>query len=287
MPRKPDLSFAMKQLIWDAAASLGKDRTSAICREVGYQIRALRTADQHLEDATPDSRTVRRVIDEGIQKLPADVVVAKLPPHTWCLREDYEAIKELAENTRPHQDTERGTREDPAKSLRISLREIGGHTGDLEGHKGGELVAFTLGNCSDNILTVERMCLEVLSCRPYRQPGRITARVMPLRYEVKLSPDALGERVITEERFRYAGRAADDFDLVCDSPSGYKYDARLSIHYGDLATGECFTLSSAAFDLHFPKQGDLLAHYRPKGFHQDVPPSSPRSRRNSTGDAGL
>lgn len=287
MPRKPEPSFSMKQLIWDAAASIGKANVSAICREVDYQIRALRRADQQLGDECPDNRTVRRIIDEDIQELAADVVVAKLPPHTWCLRDDYEAIKELAKNTQLQQETERESREDPATSLRISLREIGGNTGDLQGHKGGQLVAFTLGNCSDNILTVERICLEVFSCRPYRELGRITARVMLLRYEVKLSPDALGEHVITEERFRYAGRGADDFDLVCDSPSGYKYNVRLNIYYSDLATSKCVTLSSAAFDIHFSKEGDLLSRYRAKGYHKDMIPGSQRSRRTSSGNAGL
>jgi len=277
----------MKQLIWDAAATVGKVNLSAICREVDHQVRRLNERDELLDEGRPDNRTVRRIIDQDIQELSPDVVVKKLPPHTWCLRNDYEAIKQLAKNTKAQQETGRELQEDPATSLKISLREIGSTAGDLEGHKGGQLVAFTLGNSSDNILTVERICLDVVSCRPYRQPPRIEARVMPLRCEVKLSPDRLGEYVVTEERFRYAGRGADDFDLVCDSPSGFKYNARLNIYYSDLRTNENLTLSSDAFDIYFCKEGDLLSRYRAKGYDRDKIADLQRRKRASSDNAGL
>lgn len=287
MPRRAEPSFSMKLLIWDAAASAGKVNLSAICREVDHQMRKLRRTDEHLEDERPDNRTVRRIIDQDIQELSADVVVAKLPPHTWCLRNDYEAIKQLWEETKAQRETSNELRADPATSLRICLREIGGNTGDSEGHKGGQLVAFTLGNLSDNILTVERIGLEVMRCQPYLQPQRIEARVMPLRYEVKLSPDALGEYVITEETFRYAGRGADDFDLVCDSPPGHKYNLSLKIYYSDLLTNRHFTLSSTAFDIYFCKEGDLLSGYRARGYDKDTIADLQRRKPSSTDNAWL
>ena len=148
--------------------------------------------------------------------------------------------------------------------LTIRLREVGGTTADLERRRGGQLVAFTLGNCSGNVLTIECISLEVLDCQSYDELPHIGARVMPLRYEVKLSPDCLGEYIITEETFRYEGPGADDFDLVCDSPPGFTYNARLKICYSDLATDKKFTLYSDAFDICFCKEGDILSRYRAK-----------------------
>lgn len=151
--------------------------------------------------------------------------------------------------------------EDPANSLTIRIREAGGTAVDPESGNGGQLVAFTLGNCSQNVLTAERICLEILSCQSYDELPHIEARVIPLKYDVKLSPDCLGEYVVTEENFRYEGPGADDFNLVCDSPPGFKYNARLKIYYSDLATEKHFTLSSDVFDIYFYKEGSLLSRY--------------------------
>jgi hypothetical protein len=148
--------------------------------------------------------------------------------------------------------------------LTIRLREVGGTAADLERGRGGQLVAFTLGNCSGNVLTIERICLEVLGCQLYDELPHIGARVTHLKYEAKLSPNHLGEYIITEETFRYEGPGADDFDLVCDSPPGFRYNARLNVYYSDLATDRKFTLHSDAFDICFCREGDLLSRYRAK-----------------------
>lgn len=152
-------------------------------------------------------------------------------------------------------------RKDPANSLTIRIGEAGGTAVDPESGKGGQLVVFTLGNCSQNVLTVERICLEVLSCQSYDELPHIEARLIPFKYEVKLSPNRLGDYVVTEEKFRYAGPDADDFDLVCSSPQGFKYNVRLNIYYSDLATKKHFTLSSDSFDFYFYKEGSPLSRY--------------------------
>jgi hypothetical protein len=139
----------------------------------------------------------------------------------------------------------------------MSIREAGVAAFHLDGGKGGRRVAFTLGNCSDNVLTVEQICLEVAGCELWHQPPYLEAKVTPLRYEIELQPFHLGEYVVTEERFRYAGHDADDFDLLCMSPGGFKYKVRLKIYYSDLATKKQFTVYSDAFDLYFYKKGDL------------------------------
>jgi len=167
----------------------------------------------------------------------------------------------------PQEESTGGTQQQQSASfLTIQLREVGGTTADPESGKGGQLVAFTLGNCSRNVLTVERICLEVLSCQSYDEPPYIGARVIPLKYEVKLSPDRLGEYVITEDRFRYEGPGADDFDLVCGSPAGFKYNARLNIYYSDFATTKHLTSHSEPFDICFCRKGHVLSRYIDKRY---------------------
>ena len=260
MPRKPEPSFSLKLIIWDIAATAGMDNFAAVYRELDRRLEELRKNDKLFED-TPDQRKVHDIIKLDIQRLTPEVVVAKLPRHVWHLRNDYEDIKQLAESTKARQQTLKEQQEDPANSLTIRVREDVGTVVDLESSRAGQLVAFTVGNCSKNVLTVERICLEILSCQPYDELPHIEARVIPVKYEVKLSPDHLGEYVVTEEKFRFAGPDADDFDLVCNSPPGFKYNVRLNIYYSDLATKKHFPLSSDDFDIDFYKKGSPLSRY--------------------------
>jgi len=170
----------------------------------------------------------------------------------WDVRNDIEKAKLLE------------SKECPENSLMISVQEVGGTAVDIETQRSGKLIAFTLGNRSENVITVNRICLEVLSCKPFDLPPPIEARFMPLKYEVTIRPDYLGEYVITEDRFRYAGPDADDFEVVCKSPAGFKYSARLNIYASDLATGNKLTVHSPTFEISFYKQAtglDILRKY--------------------------
>jgi hypothetical protein len=97
MPRKREVSFKLKALIWDKAVTIGK-RPEVILRELDNELRRLRKEEDFYEDI-PDVRTIKRIIDRDINLLSPDVVIAKLPPHVWRLRDDYEAIKSLADKT--------------------------------------------------------------------------------------------------------------------------------------------------------------------------------------------
>lgn len=103
MPRKPEPSFRLKQIIWDIAASDATDNLSAIYREVDYRLEKLREEDKLFEDV-PEERKVRDIIRLDIQRLHPEVVVAKLPKHVWRLRNDYEAIEQLAEGLKTQQE---------------------------------------------------------------------------------------------------------------------------------------------------------------------------------------
>ena len=97
MPRKKEPSFELKMLIWDKAAIIG-NRPEVIQRELDNELRKLRKERGFYGDV-PDVRTIKRIIEKGINILSPEVVMAKLPPHVWHLRYDYEAIKSLAETT--------------------------------------------------------------------------------------------------------------------------------------------------------------------------------------------
>jgi len=97
VPRKPETSFELKALIWEKAATTGK-KPEVILRELDYELEILRKEGKFHED-TPDVRTIKRIIERDINLLSPEVVIAKLPPYMWHLRDDYEAIKSLTDRT--------------------------------------------------------------------------------------------------------------------------------------------------------------------------------------------
>ena len=97
MPRKKEPSFELKTLIWDKAATIGK-KPEVILRELENELRALRREREFYEEA-PDVRTIKRIIEEDINFLSPEIVIAKLPPYMWHLRDDYETVKGLADTT--------------------------------------------------------------------------------------------------------------------------------------------------------------------------------------------
>jgi len=97
VPRKKELSFELKMLIWDKAATIGK-KPEVIQRELDKELRRLRREQEFYEEA-PDVRTIKRIFERDINLLSLEVVIAKLPNYVWHLRNDYEAIKKIAETT--------------------------------------------------------------------------------------------------------------------------------------------------------------------------------------------
>ncbi len=103
MPRKPEPSFSLKQVIWDIAASVGINNFAAIYRELDHKIRQLHKNDELVGEEIPEERLVRRIIKLDIQRLLPEVVVDKLPRYIWHLRHDYEEIKRLADSLQARQ----------------------------------------------------------------------------------------------------------------------------------------------------------------------------------------
>ena len=104
MPKRPEPTFGLKQIIWDVAATVGTDNWSAVYREIDLKIRQFHKNDELIGEVIPDERTVRSIIEVDINSLLPEVVVSKLPQHVWHLRNDYEAIKQLAESVKAQQE---------------------------------------------------------------------------------------------------------------------------------------------------------------------------------------
>jgi hypothetical protein len=97
MPKRIEPSFELKKIVWDAAAKQGKKiNYSAIQRQLDCDLeRMRRNPEANLTDDTPDTRTIKRII-EDIDKLPQEVVLT-LPKHMWTLRPDYQELKRMSE----------------------------------------------------------------------------------------------------------------------------------------------------------------------------------------------
>ena len=78
---------------------MGTGNYSAIQRDLDYKLEELRkNKNEDFTEDVPDLRTVRRIVEQDINKISPEAVVANLPRHVWRLRKDYEDIKRLAEN---------------------------------------------------------------------------------------------------------------------------------------------------------------------------------------------
>ena len=122
MARKKEPSFRLKEIIWDLAATTGAQNLTALQRDLDYRLEKLRKDEaENFSEDTPDIRTIRRIINLDIQRLPRDVVIAKLPPHVWRLRHDYEEIKRLAKEYPPTKTT---LETDLSKLLREYAKQV-------------------------------------------------------------------------------------------------------------------------------------------------------------------
>ena len=128
MPRKPEPSFGLKQIIWDIAASTGAENLSAIHRQVEGKLRELHKDKKLYGEETPEIRTLKRIIELDINRLLPEVVVSKLAPYVWHLRNDYKDIKQLAEEKQQKPPTEALTEQEPYDETphKQKMRELAG-----------------------------------------------------------------------------------------------------------------------------------------------------------------
>lgn len=139
----------------------------------------------------------------------------------------------------------------PEQSLIVHALSAGTLGVDPDTRRSGRVVEFMLSNLSNNVLILERICLEVLRWWPFDVPPGIEARIMTFRYAVTVRPGFIGEYVVTQEGFKYAKGDVDRFEVVVDSPPGNEYDTRINFYASDLASQKRFTVHSREFRLRF------------------------------------
>lgn len=118
MPRQPDLSWQMKEAIWDLAAKLGQKFTAIQTSLDGL------VAKGELTDNVPTQDKIKGVIEE-LQSL-SDSVVKTLPDHVQQMRHDY---AELGTSSPPGKDPAQAERPERCRQnlmpTLLDLREIG------------------------------------------------------------------------------------------------------------------------------------------------------------------
>lgn len=91
MPKKKDLPWEVKLVIWDAAVT--NNTFEAAKRTLEGRFKELAAKDIYFDE--PDENTIRKIVKIDINALTPEVVIAKLPRHIWSLRNDYEEILKL------------------------------------------------------------------------------------------------------------------------------------------------------------------------------------------------
>lgn len=145
----------------------------------------------------------------------------------------------------------------PETSLIVHILSAGNLRVDPELGRGGRAIDFRLSNLSNNVIVVERICLDALRRQPFNVPPPIEALIKTFKYEVSIRPRHIGEYLITDEKFKYGRGDVDEFEVVCMSPPGNKYTMRLNFYCRDLATKKAFTVHSDDFDIRFYKKGGI------------------------------
>jgi hypothetical protein len=96
MSKEKRPSFELRKIIWDIAATVGKDKPTEIQRQLDIELEKRRQAGKFFENAPKSLQTITSIV-KGINELDPEIVVTKLRSHVWKLRDDYEIIKQLAE----------------------------------------------------------------------------------------------------------------------------------------------------------------------------------------------
>ena len=97
MPRAPKPTEVVIRETLRLAILLGEDNYADIQRSLEQRLELLRREQGISPGNTPDTRTIKWIVNEYINQLPAEAVIAEFPPHLWILRRDY---KELSKQKR-------------------------------------------------------------------------------------------------------------------------------------------------------------------------------------------
>ncbi|MCX5998157.1 MAG: hypothetical protein NTU41_00810 [Chloroflexi bacterium] len=93
MPRKPKPTWSVMKRTLELAVLHGKNNLTAIQRSLDDDLEKLRQVEGIATGDTPDTRTIKWIVNDYINQLSPEAVKEQLPPSVWGLREDYEQLK--------------------------------------------------------------------------------------------------------------------------------------------------------------------------------------------------
>jgi len=92
MPRSPKPTELVIRETLKLAVLLGKNNYADIQRSLEQRLSLLRRDQGIGTGNTPDTRTIKWIVNDYINQLPAEAVIAEFPPHLWVLRRDYKEL---------------------------------------------------------------------------------------------------------------------------------------------------------------------------------------------------
>jgi len=114
-------------------------------------------------------------------------------------------------------------------------------------------VEFLVTNMSNNLLVVDRICVEIMHWEQYDARLITGARIKDFKYKVKINPNFIGEILVRTPKFKYAKGDVDSFSISFISPPGNKYITRINFYCSDPETGKRFAVSTDKFEIRFHK----------------------------------
>ncbi len=104
------------------------------------------------------------------------------------------------------------------------------------------------------MLTVKKLCVEIMHWEQYDMAPTLGARIEKYPYEVNLKPNFIGELLIPTPQFYYNKGDVEGFAISFLSPPGNKYRARINLHCTTI-TDYKFTVHTREFEIRFFKKG--------------------------------
>ena len=97
MPRKPKSPWPVIKRTLELAVLHGRNNLTVIQASLDIDLQKLRKEEGEAIGDTPDTRTIRWIVNDYINGLSPEAVMDLLRPSVWALREDHETLKQLAE----------------------------------------------------------------------------------------------------------------------------------------------------------------------------------------------
>jgi len=145
MPRKAEPTWELKKIVWEIAGRIGTNNLVAVQKQVDYEIaKRHRPESKEIEifEDTPDTRKIKKIIEEDINSVPQKSLISELPSYIWTLRKDYDDILRLSEQSSTEKSDLKehlGLTVERPSQFHFMIREIYNHDRDIF-HKSNDIL---------------------------------------------------------------------------------------------------------------------------------------------------